>query len=278
MNKVTLKWLKGCDPSNNPYNTSGAPIFSWVATDGSKKEFRQISTNHGCRETFTNVIHKKLFDEKCPVQDVNLKKMDFSVVKKHDKFTLVGNDKTRSDEVMKVAMNCVHIIEKYLGWSMSRIYEIENGNMSENNAYGYIIRGSRKWLRSPPILSLYLLIVKMAEYKETMSKVKTIYDFEVIGSLPEFSNNTNAKLANPFVVDGENSSIFWYRAVCKQIVPFIENIHNLFFKNSLKQNYKLFSCGDGISSFCNNKINVPSIEKKWSKILKERKSNGKQSK
>ena len=269
MSAVTIKWKQGYDPTYSPYGATGSHSFTWVKIV-SKNKLEQTSAWHSCRETFTSVIHKFIYPTVGYKSEVNIKKLMMGVIKRYPADINFDKEVIRNEKEIKASIRCINIVEKYLGWSLSKIRKIKNKELPKSYIDGYFITGSPKWLRSPPLLSFYLLLIKAGVYHNTLSKVNSIYDLEAIGALPEFSTAQKASSQNECIFD-KNGVIFkWYKSSHKRFVPFIENVHKLFFNKTIRDNYSIYKTTDGVFEFCNGNIMNPQLKCKWETILKER--------
>lgn len=269
MKNVTIEWKPSFGPIFSIYRGSPLYVFAWLKPSN-RTRFKQESAWHSCRETFSVVIKKTLYPEPDCKSRVYLKRLMIAVVRRFDTKADFDAGKAKNTKAMTVGINCVNVIEKYLGWSLSKVKKVEDEELSRNFVDGYVITGSPKWLRSPYLLSLYLLLIRMGDYSDTMSKINSLSDFETVGNLPEFSTIESALSANKsvsFKADGDGRSFKWYKDIFKHIIPVIENVDSLFMRKTLMSNYQDVKPTAGISNFCKGKIGDTKLAEKWQKIL-----------
>lgn len=95
---------------------------------------------------------------------------------------------TNPDQWAQRGLSVIHIMEKLAGWPLTRAMAVEVGR---NNVYSVYCRASRRWLKSPYLTTLYILLMRMSR-DENISGFKTFDDMEkILLSISRFNSDDN---------------------------------------------------------------------------------------
>ena len=216
-----------------------------------------------CRELYCSRF-KALFDKNYmrsydnEVEAIDLRKTRVMVFVKETK-TII-----RSKECMAASLKLINIFERYLGWSLSTlsIGVPCNESIGENPEL-FVFIGSSKWLRSPQLLSLYLLLIRvglMRRYRKRVFDVKDIGDLEAkIKALGK---------VNAYMVRRDIGS--FKRLFNKELVLLMDNIDKVFFKNRRQVQYIQSAFAEGMDRFLTNGNGPKQTVEAWKEIKKNR--------
>jgi hypothetical protein len=89
---------------------------------------------------------------------------------------------TRILEKIECAVDILHCAEKFVGWPLTRIYEVES---PAENIIGRYLVSSRRWIKAPYMVSLYLMLAKIPFEYYPLDKFSNIEELiKVIKTLP----------------------------------------------------------------------------------------------
>lgn len=167
--KITnIKWSKAQSPLTQFIYPSKNPLFAWINAKDEKDFFVQASGWHNCRETFCDEIRTrtKQIDHEPLSCDINIKRTRIAMLKKISSNPAYYNEASEFKHWAREACRLVNILEKYMGWSLTRVYKIKDqtipkARLSNSRIYIYLFVGSPKWSRSPQLLSLFLLNLRL---------------------------------------------------------------------------------------------------------------------
>lgn len=75
---------------------------------------------------------------------------------------------------MKRGVRLVNILERYLGWAKTVVYvPADDERYRVCGCSLFVVSGSPKWMRNSPLISLYLLLLRMGRCKDT-AKIKSV--------------------------------------------------------------------------------------------------------
>lgn len=248
-----------------PY-ASDTPYFAWAKIVNGV--YTQQCGWHACRETFTyDLVDSKFFGGTIFFM-AHRPPLPKSKTKDAGKLTLAWT---------KSSLKLVHVIEKKLGWSLTRVKRVEVGKSSSKIA-AYVYTASAKWKRAPQLMSLYLLLLRSARLKE-LSNINSYKAFEAgldrikttIDKYNRLSFRAKAAKGRPyrgqFMRDAK-----WLSLVKPQLGLLLDNVNTLFFARQAKVNYQ-----DSLSSYGVNKLLSakpaanPAVKEAWLKVKKDAK-------
>lgn len=159
------------------------PLLSWIGrdVDGKAKQFLKWTT---CREIFTSQLRKDIIGKN---GNICTDYTRFALKSVYSKTSDISKHKgifKSSDKAMETAMKLLNVIEKEAGLDLTVITKaekkvIKNNNNGKNIINTYIIKGSKEWMKSTPVISLYTLIIRSGWFRE-FSKIKQVEDIAPI--------------------------------------------------------------------------------------------------
>ena len=232
------------------------------------KFYKQATSWHSCRETFCDELRKWAYRGGGYNNNINTKRLRIAVLKKHPKQNMSSADyaaaRRNNERWMKESIRLVNVLEKHVGWGLTTISKVENkgpGNkrLSDERTTIWLLTGSAKWMRSPQLLSLYMLVLRLGRFYKTTKVYKNFDD------LKKLEVALRAIISS---IKGQgNSDIAWFIKTFEDWGTVLDNHRKLFFKNSLTDNFKLNEGVNGISELVRGHADVVT-RKKWLGIKK----------
>ena len=251
MKKTKVDFMPNYRPGNC-YASDGVQ-FSWLGVPR-KNVFPQITSWHGCRETFAGEIKKWL--QSGPAwsykRNMDLRRMRMACVRKY------SNNMKEETWVKKVAYDLswfgqakriLNEFEKHLGWGLTTVAHVKDGNLTKGRANVFVFSASCKWMRSPQLVSMYLLILRLARHKYFQK-------FESIDALEEFD----------VIMKGRtHSDAQYWRSLRPYLLAILDNHKDLFFRRSMKTAYATQSGWNGINTMLTGNSD-PATKRRFNKI------------
>lgn len=182
----------------------------------------------GCRESVTGLLRDQLMGTKqWDCHEIPLNKARFLLYFRHPGEKV--NRSAAQERFRKVVFAGVKLANAYeskLGWPLTKMYKVEIiQKISTKNTFFYIV-GSRRWIKAPALLSLYLLLIRLGHHHVIQKKAFKTYDtaFETLktickrGSLP--------------------TDLFYFKMHGDQWMLVLENYNKLFKKRTIKDLYR----------------------------------------
>ena len=148
------------------------PNFGFCSSPSLGK-VEQRSEIFSCRESFGEAVMKHLHKGiyRIPLNRTRLIVVLNSISFIKESIERAGN---KLYEDMKIAENVLNVLEKRNRWRLTKVYKL----ISKQNerAIMCMVIGSKNWLRSPHMLSMYCLILRIAR-NELFSGIKTHSEF-----------------------------------------------------------------------------------------------------
>jgi len=235
MKTTKIDWDTNSAPKN--CYTSDSILFSWLTTP-KKNVFLQVSNWHSCRETFITEIQRALgITEWSYIRKLNLRRMRFAVIRNYPKKVTNFKKKTNYDIIwIKNAKLILNLFEKRLGWGLTTVYRVDPECVGEDaNANVFVFSGSVKWMRSPQLMSLYLLILRLSKHAH-FQKVKSMDD------LGEWVKENRTK---------DHQDAVYLKYIYPHLFNILDNVEYLFFKRSMKKNFAKQDGYNGINNMIN---------------------------
>lgn len=189
-----------------------------------------------CRETlnayFRNRVNKGVVDTRILRLLIWFAVPGTVTIQKNNKFIQIGeNNKenyseyvtTEYDKSIYRASYVLNVIEKELGWKKTTIKKVNHRLGDRHNLY--IVTASPKWVFSPPLLSLYTLILRTGTFKN-ISKIKSI------DRLATAYTKTTTKHAI-----GQDVDIASLRKIAPILKKFLTNINEIYKDRNQKTNF-----------------------------------------
>lgn len=201
-----------------------------------KNTVRTTSYFAMCRETLVGYFRQKISNN-----FINAKTLDLLIwftapettsVLKNGKVVhkTINNKKNyfewlsnRHDEAVYRALYVLNVIEKELKWRKTAVRKITHRLGNKHTLYLFI--ASPKWMFSPPLLSLYTLIIRSGTFKN-ISKVKSINELSVA------YNKTTQKH-----VLGQNVDIMFLKEISPFLEKFLINVNKIYKGRNRKINF-----------------------------------------
>jgi hypothetical protein len=265
MKKVNVSWLHtgknnyDNGPSSTYYNDT--VVFCWVKPI-KPKTYEQISVIDSCRELFIERLRTFVSPEDEDDKRMNKKrifntnKMLFCAIIKNNK----TNEKNAKNWVTE-GKRVINVFEKYMGWSMSNVYKVDH---AIPDTHIYMFSASVKWMRSPHLISLYLLLIRHA--KDNMLKdFKSINDIEK--KVKDFKNFIERwkKYDRPITERLKNDMVHFVK-ISPFIKKILDNVTKLFFHSPIKSNFSV-ECTEGITALVKGNITDKEIFDRFNKIM-----------
>jgi len=235
MKTTKIDWTINGAPKNCYINNS--ILFSWL-TIPQKNVFPQVSGWHSCRESFATEICRALGVGKWSYsRKLNLRRMRFAVIRKYNiKATNSAKETNYDIKWMKNAKRILNIFEKYLGWGLTTVYITDSESVGKNvNANVFVFLGSVKWMRSPQLISLYLLILRLSRHNH----------FQKIKSMDDLNKWVEKTRTNKY------QDVVYLKTVYPYLFSILDNVEYLFFKRSMKENFTKQDGYNGINCMLN---------------------------
>ena len=253
MKEVRINWLNDHKPEAPHYVLSKPEValLNWTGPG----TFEQVAGFYGCREFFTEDLINYFKDPgKWRKPKPNFKRLRTCWMLNYSNDSSVTTKlrfKKNFESKMQNSVRLLHIFERHLGWSLSKVFAAGPQNyMKKNRMQACVLSSSIKWARSTQLLSLYLLIARAAHSKNFFKNFKSMDDFKAV-----------------FSKSSEVHDILLLKKM-KWHIPVILKHHNkLFFDRPMKEHYKKSSYTQGISSFTQNNPKCHSaLKEKWIRI------------
>jgi hypothetical protein len=180
------------------------------------------------------------------------------------KKTLKLNTKTFHRQIL-AGQKIVNVIEKSNGWPLTRIYPLQTvQEVDYNNIYYYIV-ASKRWMKSPHMLSLYTLL-----YRVALNEKK----FNFVGRA-----KTDKSLKSVFDEVAANCSYTeaaYLRTHQHRWWLVLSNYEKLFGKRTMEDLYNPSDGGylfqEGINSLCDLDTNDKKLARAFRKVIKNENS------
>lgn len=137
---------------------------------------------------------------------------------------------------LKRGVKAVNIIEKKLGWSLTKVYKATlPEDWKEALFIGYVIIGPAKWTYAPALVSLYTLILRSGGH--TFWDKFRFFTPKNLESCVDHFRKTRS--GTPKVAVGCGNSDYGHIADTRKLwIPLLKNSDEIFFERTQKENYK----------------------------------------
>ena len=160
----------------------------------------------------------------------------------------------------------VNAIEKHYGWPLTKIYPVklneDQDNVTDYNGF-YYISASKRWIKSPHMLSMFLLLFRIAitnhkfKFKTKIRSLKSL--FKVLDDAAEKSNL------------GE---IVYYKAHGPRWKVVLDNYRKLFGQRDLEDLYYPgghdYFFSEGINTLCDDDSKDEVLNTEFEKLTSKR--------
>ena len=273
---MIIEWSSNQNPETVIYANDSVK-FAWLAKP-TKEGIYKLATNwHSCRETFIYELHKISKKEKDAPKSIDLTHTRIAIVRKHNIQKINGKivfpkkdgtdigktiDECYENDIkwMKASLRILNIVEKTQGWGLSQLKKVTDIDYCRNTGIGlFIFNSSVKWMRSPQLLSLYLLLIRLGRFHEEFS------NFEEFSDLKKVHKNILGKKVVEY--SGNMDKQFFNRSF-RMWELMLDNHRNLFFKKSLLKNHLESKSSWGIDEL--EKFNaIKEVKDLWAELKKQ---------
>jgi len=215
-------------------------MFAFCGSITGKREVPQLTSFEGCRESLI-----------CRVFDRKAYKIPTSRMRCLIR-TIVATDNAAKgyelfDKQTNAGLRILNIMEKHNGWPLTKMHNVETitakGQGSQQNRRVFIkmLEGSSKWLKSPHMISLFFLLVRLPTRHSRFIEIKNYK--QLMGACKLFAGRSN----NGDRYSVRNTIGFWN--------PLMSNFGKMFRgmpldNNFNKRNYGQFYHQEGILTLC----------------------------
>lgn len=154
------------------YGFSGLRMAFCTAPDADNQIDIVYRADH-CRETIVDHIRRQLQsdpdlkDKKSNIDMNRTRLILFSKTSAHNQERTIKAFNTRRNREMLVGLKLVNHYERKHGWPRTKMQKLHNGEIIaggtdvSNTIHMYTVVGSSRWIKSPHLLSLYLLLLRL---------------------------------------------------------------------------------------------------------------------
>lgn len=163
------------------------------------------------------------------------------------------------DKWAKSALHILHIIEKEHKWTLTKAYPIKPYSFGDKV---YMIVASKKWMRSPHLVSLFTLIFRISgdESFQTPSFMRLKSYKSVMQHIKKFSARGG----------GDKSRV---NAILKYWDPLLRNYNEMFKGYSMKETFDRHNytshTQEGINRLCDNRCTNYKLQERFDKVVKK---------
>lgn len=227
------------------------PNFGFCSSPSLEK-VEQRSEMFSCRESFGEAVMKHLHRG---IYRIPLNRTRLIIFLNSTSFLKESIERARNKlyEDMKIAENVLNILEKRNRWRPTKVYKL----ISKQNerAIMCMVIGSKNWLRSPHMLSMYCLILRMAK-NELFRDIKTHSEFLEACELYV----KNGHQAGGYVRDTYN----YYDKIMKNFKYLFQDLNMKYnFDPNSYTNHCMFH--EGVHKLCSNNTGNPELNKRFKK-------------
>jgi hypothetical protein len=273
---MIIEWSSKQSPEAVIYANDSVK-FAWLSKPTEDGKYKIATNWHSCRETFIYELYRISKNDKDASKLIDLRRTRVAVVRKHGilkidgKVALPKNDGTDDGKTideyydgdikwMKASLRILNIIEKTQGWGLSQLkLATDIDYCRATGAALFVFNSSVKWMRSPQLLSLYLLIIRLGRFHGEFSNFEGFNDLKKI-----YKKISTIKITEH---SGNVDRQFFMRSF-KMWELMLDNHRNLFFKKSLLKNHLDNRSSWGIDEL--EKLNATKeIKELWSELKKQ---------
>ena len=183
----------GPDKINLPsYNGFSFGIVKFDAKDD--KLISNYKGFHGCREGLIGTISSNLANIETDKTHM-LFRWDSGIDKEGKKNESILANKKWAEKSIKL----LHIYEKIAGWPLTKPYKVKTDNGERTLLYYFL--GSRRWVKAPYLLSLYILLVRLCKL-ENFDNFKTHDDLiKIVEDISKRGKSSNISMDERHALD-----------------------------------------------------------------------------
>jgi len=264
-----LQYNRNNHYAHNVTNERTGLSFAWIGKSDKSGEFQVLSGLAYCREIFISSLWRRIiqieesynhffYNPKISVNEI------IPATRVRVMVRCVSQRNTDSDEFPTRAKRVLNIFEKYLGWRPTTISKskdsidhlIFHDYRKKVQAHEYLFEFSKKWTRSPELLSFYLLIVKLCQFN-MWDNFNNLVDIPSVVSKAKVIPTHESELKRCFV----KTYKFW--------LPVLDRVDELFMRQSTLKNFEFYDNTYGFHRFVFGQGLRYVAAKKWDKVRKE---------
>ena len=229
------------------------PLFAFVAPPN-KGELKCKTDLTYCRESMCEYIRQDL--RNVSNYGVVLSKVHLIIHR-----SVAPKGASVFEKQVLAGQNMVNIIEQHYGWPLTRIYGagLFNPKESKRDRF-YYITASKRWIKSPIMLSLFTLLFRIATIEREFKFTKNINSFDdifiVLGKLASANNQIE---------------LSYFRAHGHYWEAVLDHYQQLFGKHSMARMYSPDNNGyyftEGINTLCDCSSGDRTLTTAFKKIL-----------
>jgi hypothetical protein len=183
---------------------------------------------------------------------------------KHRKKPYYNKLHAEFERTITVGTKLVNLYEKELGWPLTKIYPLEN-DVSRRHIFYYVV-GSKRWIKAPALLSLYMLLFRLGHLTHMSRKFS--------GRFSTFNGAMRSlnELASKKHVTGDLS---YFKEHKDYWMFLLSNYKRLFGKRDMsdlwqpKQSYGGGLFSEGINTLCDHDTQDVKLKLAIEKVWKE---------
>ena len=268
-------------PDNNinfNYDHDG-PKITFCSPPDKQNLIRVVNYFDTCRETITGFLRTQLVKQpkvKKNIIDISRVRLlfYFKINENYKPITVTRTTKRYDDNMLK-ALKIVNHLEKKYKWGRTNLQKVSykdpiknrQGEDISGNVHLYMFVGSSKWLKSPQMLSLYMLLLRItswgleAEFKTHKEFIKELKDFS-----SSKNSNYNKKKDQSYVMQ-----------IYDKLDLLFVNYNKLFGRRTLKSFYDKNNYADdsgareGMFKLCTGKSVDHDLDRRFKALCKENK-------
>ena len=226
-----------------------------------KGKIKQLSRFDGCRET----LCCRMFDAISALTKQTIPTDKLRLVVKiasssSGSQTQRGYQKTM-DKWTKAAIHVLNIIEKEHKWMLTKAYPITPYSYGDKI---YMLVASKKWMRSPHMLSLFTLIFRINTQRGMRSSTTNRFKLykNIMKYIKEFGVGGYAD--SPTI----NTTIEYWD-------PLLRNYNKMFkgfpMKDVFNRSSYRYHAEEGINGLCSNQCTNPKLQRRFNEVVKSQK-------
>lgn len=259
MSKKTLLFqVKGQDFRNvsEEYKVFEDPIFTFVSPpkDGIVKALTDLTY---CRESMCEYVRQQL--KKVSAYGINIKMLDIVVYRR----VPVKLGPAVFQKQMEASQKILNTIESHYGWPLTKMHKVElYGDQAKGNPGNefYYVRATKRWIKAPSMLSLYLLLFRIGCIEKKHKFSKNITSFT---SLFNTLNNLTKK--------DSGREVAYYREHGKHWRIVLDNYQKLFGRYTMGKMYTPtkgdYYFSEGINTLCDGDSRDKTLNKAFGELL-----------
>lgn len=256
MSKELKLSLQTADVLDISLRTTGnlPPYFAFTSPPNSGY-LRALVPITYCRETLCEYMRQQLRAVK--EMDINFNKLHLIIYRRVAAGRVDSNLAIFQDQVLAGQL-MVNLIEKHYGWPLTKVVPTTIINKDVPNACkAYYLSGSKRWIKSPIMLSLFTLLFRIAARGEKKFKL----------SAEMKSMKTMFSALDDVADKSSYQELSYYRVHGARWKVVLDNYNKLFSKRSMLDHYypghRSWYFNEGINKLCDESSLDPTLNKQF---------------